>query len=142
MHAADAVAHTDMIMVNDCDHCFRYGESFESLEQLFLQEIDGLLWTFKSESPNYSFVQTDENALALRTAEKLVISDKAIAGIYCFKSFETVAKVYSDHKQLADSGELYISKLFDLLIQQGGVVKVSDLEEHIAFGTPTELIHA
>ena len=131
-----------MILVNDCDHYFRFGKSDEPLTKLFLEELDGVLWTFRSDSPNYSFVEADEHGFALRTAEKRVISDRAIAGIYCFESIKTAKKIYSEYKQNLNSGEFYISQLFDLLIRNGGKVAVGELEEHIAFGTPAELNNA
>ena len=55
-------------------------------EKVCKSDCDGLLLTFKSNSPNYSYAMLDSDEKVVKTAEKKVISDQACVGIYYFKS--------------------------------------------------------
>ena len=57
-----------------------------------MTDHDGMLLTFKSNSPNYSYAQYDEKFRVTRTAEKEVISDRALVGVYHFKTGSSFVK--------------------------------------------------
>ena len=101
---------------------------------------DGLLLTFKSNSPNYSYVATDEKGIATKTAEKKVISPNACVGIYCFKKGSDFCQ-YADEMIKGDirtNNEFYISPLYNLLIDAGLMISVLPVEKMHVFGTPRE----
>jgi NDP-sugar pyrophosphorylase family protein len=101
-----------------------------------------MLLTFASEDPRYSYVEVGSDGAALRTAEKVVISNQAILGGYYFSS----GKLFKD---LADSfvanplpdglREYFLSHLFNMLIAENRRVEIARLDKKYIFGTPEEL---
>ena len=82
-------------------------------------ELDGFILTFKANSPAHSYVSLDENNLALRTAEKEVISSNAAVGVYYYKTgkmFVEYAKETLD-KNIRTNGEFYICPMYNLMIR-------------------------
>jgi len=102
---------------------------------------DGLILTFKANSPLYSYVKTDEKGYAVMTTEKKVISNDASVGIYCFKStldFIQASRIMlSDSKYLINN-EYYIAPLYNILIDQGKKIKARSVDSLYLFGTPKE----
>ena len=80
-------------------------------------DVDGLLYTFKSNNPAYSYCQI-ENDVVTKVEEKKVISEWANVGGYYFKSwkiFKTAAKRMIDRDDTIN-GEFYISKVYNYMI--------------------------
>ena len=90
-------------------------------------ELDGFILTFKANSPAHSYVSLDENNLALRTAEKEVISSNAAVGVYYYKT----GKMFVDYakemisKNIRTNGEFYICPMYNLLIRDNKKVSIS-----------------
>ena len=106
-----------------------------------MTDHDGMLLTFKSNSPNYSYAQYDEKFRVTRTAEKEVISDRALVGVYHFKtgsSFVKNAHILID-KDIKSKNEFYIAPMYNLLIESGMDIAMKDVNEMHLFGTPEEL---
>lgn len=100
-------------------------------------EHDGLILTFKSNSPNYSYVKLNDENSVTETVEKKVISNMASVGVYCFKStyeFMQHAAVYLFECQ----GEAHICPLYNKIIGAGGTVKQRDISKIHVMGTPEE----
>ena len=106
----------------------------------FDNQSDGALLTFKSNSPAYSYAQI-EGELVTKTAEKEVISNNAIVGVYHFNKgsdFVRYAKIMIE-MNLVTKGEFYLAPLYNLMIKDKKRIKVSTIEEMHLFGTPEEL---
>jgi RpiB/LacA/LacB family sugar-phosphate isomerase len=104
-------------------------------------EDDGLILTFKSNSPLYSYAQTDESGYVTKTAEKSPISSNASVGIYCFskgRDFVHYAKQMVQNK-LTTNNEYYIAPLYNLLVQAGKKISVQSVEKMHVMGTPEEM---
>lgn len=103
--------------------------------------LDGWLTTFKSNSPEYSYLALDEGGNPVRTAEKLVISDQAIVGIYGFGSlaeFQTLAE--EELRRPPQFGtEYYLAPVYNRLLAKGGNIFTEEVAENHIFGTPDEL---
>ena len=102
---------------------------------------DGMLLTFKSNSPNYSYAQCDDKFNVIRTAEKEVISDRALVGVYHFRAgslFVKHANIMLE-KEIKSKNEFYIAPLYNLLIDEGLKIGIKDVDEMHLFGTPVEL---
>lgn len=97
---------------------------------------DGLILTFKSNSPNYSYVQC-ENGLVTKTAEKEVISNEATVGLYCFKSGKLLIDMLSFAPMTKN--EYYICPFYNVLIEKGYKIKAQKVDKMYIFGTPSEL---
>lgn len=100
-------------------------------------ESDGFLLTFKANSDRYSYVQKDDQGLVIRTAEKVVISEDANAGVYGFKTGRTFCRLAE--ATLKTPGEHYLAPLYNLLIAAGGKVRTESVKRMHIMGTPEEL---
>jgi RpiB/LacA/LacB family sugar-phosphate isomerase len=101
---------------------------------------DGLILTAKSNSPNYSYVATDDEGRVVKTAEKKVISDQACVGIYGFARGYDFCK-YADmmiEQNMRTNGEFYITPLYNLLIEDGLKIDSKSVDKLHVFGTPAE----
>jgi len=137
---ADKYINDDLpIIIADCDVYF---ESKEYSNKIQDNNIDGLLLTFNSSNPRYSYVELDENSNVTRTAEKIVISNYAILGGYFFKTgrlFKETAKNFVNNPLPDNLSEYFVSHLFNMLIQSGKKVEIAIIDKKDIFGTPEEL---
>lgn len=101
---------------------------------------DGYILTFKANSANYSYVQQDKGYVT-KTAEKIVISEDASVGVYCFKtgkSFVRLAELATE-SGLKSNKEYYVCPLYNILIANGGKVRTGHIPIMYVMGTPDEM---
>ena len=80
--AKEYINNDEELVIANCDQYMEWNfEDFLSHSK----EFDGCLATFNSTNPHHSYAKTKGN-LVTEVAEKIVISDKASAGIYYFKN--------------------------------------------------------
>ncbi|MEY4371016.1 MAG: hypothetical protein RIQ48_732 [Pseudomonadota bacterium] len=104
------------------------------------KHLDGGIVTFKSKSPNHSYVKVNKNNIALTIIEKEVISDLAVSGVYYFKKasqFIEASKIVIKNN-ITQKGEFYISSALKIMIEKGLKLGVYNTES-IILGTPEEL---
>lgn len=124
------------IIFNDCDHMFRCDEVNRILGAGNL-ESDGILLTFESDEPQFSYVKYNDGKI-VGTIEKKVVSNHAICGAYIFKSaklFKEMAEVYTKN---CPYNECFMSGLYNVMCENGFTVKDYLLNYHVEFGTPEE----
>lgn len=100
-----------------------------------LAEKDGFIDVFKSNNHNYSYVLMEDNKVQ-SIAEKIVISSNATSGLYGFKNVQTFMENYDD-------GTLYISEVYQRMIDNGkdiGISKLHDENDTVVLGTPSEYL--
>lgn len=140
--AEPAIDDNDGVIVIDCDLSFKSAQFENSIKTaLSCDNIDGVLVSFNSNSPKYSYAEIDNNGYVIRTAEKEVISNNALCGAYFFgngKSFKSVA-----HQILLETNfnkpEYYVSLLYNYLISMGKKVVITSLDNYYSYGTPDEI---
>lgn len=104
-------------------------------------KYDGLVCVFNSESSAHSFVKLNDDGLVIQTAEKEVISNLAIGGLYYFKEGSSFVK-YAEHmieNNMRTKGEFYIAPVFNMLIDKGYSVGIDKNTRHDILGTPEDL---
>ena len=115
----------------------------EFVESARTKNKDGLILTFKSSHPKWSYARTDESGKVLETAEKKVISDKATAGVYYFKKGSDFIKSTQDmiYKNIRHNDEFYICPTYNEIILNGGEVAIYNInsENVHGIGTPEDL---
>ncbi|MGY1623513.1 glycosyltransferase family 2 protein [Geodermatophilus sp. SYSU D00965] len=142
LEARDSLDPDQPLVIMDCDIAFDSPEYFRVLAQAAqTRDVDGLLLSFRSTEPRYSFAEVGPDGLVVRTAEKQAISSDALMGVYSFTS----ARVFLEAadrlmaKQIdAAMPEYYVSLVFNELITSGrrvGLVR----GDFYCFGTPEEL---
>lgn len=96
--------------------------------------------TFDASSPSHSYVKLDDLGFVRRVAEKQVISDRAIAGVYFFedgREFADAAEaVLKDDRRVL--GEHYVSTVLSELVDRGMQIATVPAVVH-TLGTPEEL---
>lgn len=143
--AKSALSEEDAVIVMDCDLEFSSKALMENIQAIVSKPANeaegGLLVSFESDSPKYSYAEIDENNIVKRTAEKEVISSHALCGAYFFSSARDFLRVA--HKLLDDVSfskpEFYVSLLYNYLLREGHVVKLCPMEKYCSYGTPDEL---
>jgi NDP-sugar pyrophosphorylase family protein len=131
------------ITIADCDIYFESKTYFDKIAQV--QETgkpDGMLLTFASDNARYSYVELDTDGKAIRTAEKVVISNHAILGGYFFKSgtlFKELAEEFMNQDLPEGLKEYFMSHLFNMLLERDGDIEIADIDVMHIFGTPEEL---
>ncbi len=101
---------------------------------------DGIILTFKSNSPNYSYAEVDESGYVLRTAEKKVVSNNACVGIYGYKKGSDFCKYAREmiKRDIRTRNEFYIAPLYNIFVEAGKKIITKSVEKMHVFGTPDE----
>jgi hypothetical protein len=126
------IANCDQMMVWDQDH-------FE--EWLAAERLDGAMLTFFKDTTAYSYVEVNSNGLAVRTAEKQVISPHATTGIYVWTRGEDF--VWAAEQMIADNvrvnNEFYVCPVYNWNIARGDRIGIYAPQEHWPIGMPEDL---
>ena len=126
------IANCDQMMVWDQDH-------FE--EWLVAERLDGAMLTFFKDTTAYSYVEVDDRGLAIRTAEKQVISPHATTGIYVWTRGEDF--VWAAEQMIADdvrvNGEFFVCPVYNWNIARGDRIGIYPPQEHWPIGMPEDL---
>lgn len=119
------------------DVCF--SPKFKPTDETFKHE--GHLSTFKANSSNYSYVSTDNDGFVTKAVEKMVISEDASVGVYCFQSGKLFVQIAEDGEKNPDPSakETFICPLYNRIIASGGKVTTEKTDKIYIMGTPQEL---
>lgn len=106
-------------------------------------EKDGLIMTFNSSHPKWSYARADDLGRVLETAEKKVISNEATTGLYYFKHGVDFVKAAQEMlvKNIRHNNEFYICPAFNELILEGKKVHIFHInaDKMHGMGTPEDL---
>lgn len=97
---------------------------------------------------NYAYMKIDKDGHLIELREKQSFTSRrheepASAGLYYFESWETFCH-YANLLNKLGFGNLeegYVSLLTNLIVNDGHLVKVTDVEKFICFGTPEDIEH-
>lgn len=97
--------------------------------------LGGMLPTFYSASPAYSYARLDDDGRVTRTAEKQVISDLASAGTYFFRNpavyLAAVDHAIRHESEQTHNGSFFLCPLFNGVIASGHDVRTFDVADII-----------
>ncbi|EOG9062972.1 nuclear transport factor 2 family protein [Vibrio fluvialis] len=102
----------------------------EYINEFIKSNVDAGVLTFESIHPKWSFVKVDSKGYVTQAAEKMPISNQAIAGFYYFKS----AKLFIEsakamiRKDVKTNGVFFISPTLNEVILREGVVKALEID--------------
>ena len=106
-------------------------------------EKDGLIMTFNSSHPKWSYVRVDGNGKVLETAEKKVISNEATAGLYYFRCGADFVKAAQEMiiKNIRHNNEFYVCPVFNEMILEDKNIYIYyiDAGRMHGLGTPEDL---
>ena len=126
------IANCDQMMVWNQDH---FADWFEQ------SKLDGCMFTFWKDDPAYSYVEVDSDGIAIRTAEKQVISNHATTGIYVWASGGDFIRAAESmiEKDLRVNSEFYVCPVYNENIAWGAKIGIYEPREHWPIGTPEDL---
>jgi hypothetical protein len=131
-------AHQGPLTIFNID-TFRPGFTFPG--GLF-EAADGWLEVFRGSGANWSYVEPapGPEPWALRTAEKVEISDLCCTGLYHFARAADFRDALAAERAAPQARELYVAPLYNHLIASGGRVawRLIDRSEVVFCGTPLE----
>lgn len=145
MLAQSAISADDALLIMDCDLEFTSEDYNIGITEILSLEVEnvngGMLVSFNSEHPRYSFAEINDSNIVVRTAEKEVISNHALVGAYFFSRAESFlfAATKLLNKADFDKAEFYVSLLYNFLIENGETVKLAEIDTYFSYGTPEEL---
>lgn len=130
------------LMIANCDQMMVWDQkAFESW--LAESDLDGAMFVFFKDSPAYSYVEVDDRGIAVRTAEKQVISPHATTGIYVWTkgvSFTWAAESMI-RKDIRVNNEFYVCPCYNENIAKGDRIGIWKPKEHWPIGTPEDLAY-
>lgn len=142
MVAEELIDPNKPLVIMDCDIAFDAPEYFEKVQSaVSSDDFDGLLLSFTSEDPRYSFAEIDETGTVIRTAEKVAISNNALMGAYFFTKGSTFLDAAHEllSQEISETmKEYYVSLIYNILIDAGLRVGLAKGTMY-SFGTPEEL---
>lgn len=128
------IANADQVINKRLDDFIEYSRAAKS---------DGVIMTFESVHPRWSYVRLNKSEEVIETAEKKVISNNATVGIYYF----TKGKLFVDaafamlEKDIKINNEFYVCPVYNELILSGKTIRnwhIQSSQMH-GLGTPEEL---
>ena len=131
--------HSQELLIFNADTAFISPSLAETLKT---HTSDGILATFTADSPKYSYAQTNPQGFVTQTAEKIVISNQALNGLYHFTHTADFIDTFTYHQKnnLRYNNEYYIAPMYNYLIQQGKQFILHPIEQNFILGTPEELL--
>ncbi len=130
------------LVIMDCDITFNAPNYFDMMRDAVENDhYDGLLLSFESNDPRYSFAEIDGHGMVTRTAEKVAISSNALMGAYFFTKASTFLDAAHElmERQLGeDMKEYYVSLIYNILIDSKKRIGLAK-GNFTSFGTPEEL---
>lgn len=108
------------------------------------RNLDGSIVTFKASHPKWSYARIDANNCVVETAEKKVISDKATAGIYYFKTGADFVQAAQEmvKKNIRHDNQFFVCPAYNELIIGRKVISFYDFphEKMHGMGAPEDLV--
>ena len=142
--ARDVFDNSDPMMIAN-------GDQFVSIDMddyLATQEeqgADGLIMTFWSDHPKWSYVRFDDQGKVAEVVEKKVVSNEATVGIYNFRRGSDFVRAAEQMiaKNLRVNNEFYVAPTYNQMIQEGAKIAIYNLEKRggamYGLGTPEDL---
>lgn len=137
--AIDYIDPEEELFITDCDQYFIFSK-FKSVRREALKNgYAGIIGTYDSQNPGYSYAEVDKNGFVIRTKEKDPISRHAAVGVYYFtkaKYFMQAVKHMMDNS-LMTKNEYYVCPVYNFALAYGKVI-ISDADYWMTMGTPQE----
>lgn len=137
------IDHNSPVIFADSDNIFQNSIIKNFVEYSATSSLDGIILTFKSAEPHFSYSKIDAQGFLIQTKEKEIISEYANCGVYYFKSFKIFQQAAIEMFIASDThnGEFYISNIYNYLLKNSYTAGIYTIE-HSDFrcvGTPQQL---
>jgi dTDP-glucose pyrophosphorylase len=139
--AKDLINNKTPLIIVNCDQIIHDFDYQKIVEFSSLNELDGLLGCFISDSPKNSYVKLDSSGSVIEVKEKIVISNIATNGLHywkCGMDFVSSAEAMIEAGETYNK-EYYIAPTYNYLIKEGKKVLPFFYNMHYPIGTPEDL---
>ena len=140
--AVDLINNEDELIVANGDQIIDVGIN-KFIVFARKSKADGVILTFNSQHPRWSYARVNKNGTVLETAEKKVISNHATSGIYYFKQgkFFVEAAISMISKDIRFNNDFYVCPVYNELILSGKKVIIWEIKQSQmhGLGTPEDL---
>ena len=128
------IANSDQYIETDINEFVRFARKGKK---------DGLIMTFNSSHPKWSYARIDKKGEVIEVAEKKVISNHATVGIYYYKrgsDFVRSAELMI-HKDIKHNNEFYVAPTYNEMILDNKKIHIKDIsmDKMHGLGTPEDL---
>jgi dTDP-glucose pyrophosphorylase len=125
------------LIIFNIDTMFRSNTLRANLQR---DDVDGVLGSFTSREPRFSFASVDAAGRVVRVTEKEPISDHALTGLYHFRRagafLEAAGQAIRANR--TERGEFYVAPLYNDLLARGAHLILDEAATHHILGTPEE----
>ena len=142
--AKDYINNSDPLMIANADQIVEIDIN-TYLAEMELQQADGLIMTFESDHPKWSYCRINDKGNISEVVEKQVVSKEATVGIYNFRKgsdFVRAAERMID-LNLRVNNEFYVAPTYNQLIEEGSKVVVArtgrEYDGMYGLGVPEDL---
>lgn len=127
----------DSLIIMDCDVMVK-AEKWKKM--IMNTKSHGLLLSFRSDDPKYSYATVNNYNTVVSTAEKKVISYHALTSPYFIRKIEYFIDAFHKMERAEIKfKEMYMSVLYNFLIDDCMKVTLVNADEVTSLGTPEEL---
>jgi dTDP-glucose pyrophosphorylase len=138
--AKEFINNNEELLVANSDQILEYQKiNFEYLKNL--TDVDGIIFSFKSVHPKWSFVTTNSRGFITELAEKRLIFDIATCGIYWYRKGSDFVK-YAEQmiqKEIRVNNEFYVAPVYNEMIEENKKIVPFFVEKMHGIGTPEDL---
>lgn len=138
--AKDFINNNKPLLLANSDQYLEWDpESF--IEKCNRSNFSGIISTFTSNDPKFSYAKVNENGIVNEVREKEVISDIATTGIYYWKKGSDFVKYAEDmiSKNIRHNNEFYTAPVFNRAILDNKDIGIIPCNKFWSLGTPEDL---
>lgn len=132
----------DELLIANSDQIIEYSkENFRLMKSVDRNPPDGIIFSFNSSHPKWSFIALDNKDQVIKVAEKDPISNIATTGHYYFKSADLFfwAAEKMIEKNIRTNNEFYIAPCYNELISANCEIHPFFVHKMWSLGTPEDL---
>lgn len=138
--AREFIDHEEELLIANSDQYMKYSiANFNTLRRF--TNFDGVVFTFNSNHPKWSFVACSDKGLVKEVAEKKPISNIATCGVYYYRhgnDFVSCAEqMIAANRRVKN--EFYIAPVYSEMLTEKKAIAPFFVEEMWGLGTPEDL---
>lgn len=142
LNAADYINNDEELIIANADQVID-ADINEFIKFARKSKSDGVIMTFNSHHPRWSYARVNKDGNVLEVAEKKVISDQATVGIYYFKKGSDFVKAAFSmiEKNIRFNNDFYVCPVFNEMILDDKKIihwEIKQSQMH-GLGTPEDL---
>ena len=138
--AKHLINNNEELLIANSDQIIEYSiNNFKLLKSL--TNVDGIIFSFESTHPKWSFIKTHSRGFVTELQEKNPISNIATCGIYWYRKGSEFVK-YAEQmisKNVRVNNEFYVAPVYNEYISDGKTLIPFYVDEMWGIGTPEDL---